>query len=50
MEPNMSERYLDIMESLTLAELRVRVRTSFLKLKKLLQNLMKLLPHQIMVW
>ena len=31
-----AERYLDIIESLTLAELRVRVRTSFIKINKAL--------------
>ena len=34
---------------LTLAELHIRVLTSFIKLIKLLQNLMKLLPNHIMV-
>ena len=33
-----------------MAELHVRVLTSFIKLIKLLQNLMKLLPNHIMVW
>ena len=35
--------------SLTLAKLHVLVQTSFIKLIKLLQNLMKLLPNHIMV-
>ena len=35
---------------LTLAELHVRVLTSFVKLIKLLQTLMKLLPNHTMVW
>ena len=35
---------------LTLAKLHVLVLTSFIKLIKLLQNLMKLLPNHIMVW
>ena len=35
---------------LTLAELHVLVLTSFIKLIKLLQNLMKLLPNHIIVW
>ena len=35
---------------LTLAELHVRVLTSFIKLIKLSQTLMKLLPNHIMVW
>ena len=35
---------------LTLAELHVRVLTSFIKLIKLLQNSMKLFPNHIMVW
>ena len=35
--------------ALTLAELDVRVLTSFVKLIKLLRNLMKLLPNRIMV-
>ena len=34
---------------LTLAELHVRVLTSFIKLIKLLQNLMKLIPNHVMV-
>ena len=36
-------------EDLTLAELDVLVLTSFIKLIKLLQNLIKLLPNHIMV-
>ena len=36
-------------DCLTLAELHVPVLTSFIKLIKLLQNLMKLLPNHIMV-
>ena len=36
--------------ALTLAELHVLVLTSIVKLIKLLQNLMKLLPNHIMVW
>ena len=36
--------------ALTLAELHVCVLTSFIKLIKLLQNLMKLLPNHIMVY
>ena len=35
--------------SLTLAELHVSVLTTFIKLIKLIQNLMKLLPNHIMV-
>ena len=35
---------------LTLVELDVLVLTSFIKLIKLLQHLMKLLPNHIMVW
>ena len=35
---------------LTLAELHVLVLTSFIKLIKLLRNLMKLLPIHIMIW
>ena len=35
---------------LTLAELHVSVLSSFIKLIKHLQNLMKLLPNHIMLW
>ena len=42
-------KILTVSYSLTLAELHVSVLMSFIKLIKLLQNLMKLLPNHIMV-
>ena len=42
--------HLEVLSILTLAKLHVLVLTSFIKLIKLLQNLVKLLPNHIMVW
>ena len=39
----------NVKQDLTLAELHIRVLTSFIKLIKLLQILMKLLPNHIMI-